>query len=116
MSIAAVIAASASGLIRTNPEATEPATNANQVPYERVLSEQELDSLDDSDRQVILARAFSPPVTPPTNRPPRRNSMAPTLRQKETLELVFLILLKFSITCRSFRFLKLLLLIFLKSY
>ena len=79
-SIAAVIAASVAGLIPVNSEAVEPVTNANQAPYERVLSEQELDSLDDSDRQVILARVFSPPVTSPTNCPPRINSMAPTPR------------------------------------
>ena len=65
--IAVIIAASAAGLISANTEAIEPPGNNNQVYQERLLSEQEFNSFEDNDGQVILPKADGNPVTPLTN-------------------------------------------------
>jgi hypothetical protein len=39
----------------------------NQTIYEKVISEPDFNSFENNDRQVILAKADSNPVTPPTN-------------------------------------------------
>lgn len=78
--IVVILATSAAGLLLPNSEATEPATNTHQASSERVLSRQEFDSFEDSDRQVLLAESFNLPVTSPTNRPPKRDSRVLTPR------------------------------------
>ena len=65
-----LIAASVAGLIPVNPEAIKPPGNNNPVYQERLISEQEFNSFEDNDGQVILAKADGNPVTPPTNRGP----------------------------------------------
>jgi len=77
------MAAILAGLIPTSTEAVKPSVNNNQVYHERLLSEQEFNSFEDNDRQVILAKtgdsAPSVPTSPgrgqPTNfpTPPSRN-------------------------------------------
>lgn len=52
--IAVLIAASAAGLIPANTEAIEPPANNNQIYQERLLSEQEFNSFEDNNGQVIL--------------------------------------------------------------
>ena len=42
----------------------------NKLVQERVIDDQEFCSLEENDRQVILAKADGNPVTPPTNRGP----------------------------------------------
>nr|QUS63746.1 hypothetical protein [Haslea silbo] len=42
----------------------------NQIIHERVINDRDLNSFEDNDRQVILAKAEGNPVTPPTNRGP----------------------------------------------
>jgi len=51
---ACIIAASVAGLIPVNTEAIEPARNNNQVYQERLISDQEFNSLEDNDQKVIL--------------------------------------------------------------
>jgi len=71
------MAAILAGLIPTSTEAVKPSVNNNQVYHERLLSEQEFNSFEDNDRQVILAKtgdsAPSVPTSPgrgqPTNFP-----------------------------------------------
>ena len=41
----------------------------NQTFYERVINDRDFNSLDENNRQVILAKAESNPITPPTNFP-----------------------------------------------
>ena len=68
--IAVLIAAIVAGLIPANTEAIEPAGNNTQVYQERLLSEQEFNSFEDNNGQVLLAKADGNPVTPSTNRGP----------------------------------------------
>jgi hypothetical protein len=56
--IAVLIAASAAGLIPANTEAMEPPGNNNQVYQERLLSDQEFNSLEEDDQQIILAKNY----------------------------------------------------------
>jgi len=42
----------------------------NQTIHERVINDRDVNSFEDNDRQVILAKADGNPVTPPTNRGP----------------------------------------------
>ena len=42
----------------------------NQTIHERVINDRDVNSFEDNDRQVILAKAEGNPVTPPTNRGP----------------------------------------------
>ena len=54
--IAVLVAAIAVGLIPINAEAIEPHVSNNSPSIERVLSNQELDSLDDPNSRVILVK------------------------------------------------------------
>ena len=54
--IAVLIAASAAGLITNPVEAIEPDTTDNSTRIERVISNQELGSLDDSNSRVVLVK------------------------------------------------------------
>ena len=65
--IAIYIAAVLAGLIPANIEAIEPPGNNTQVYQERFLSEQEFNSFEDNNGQVLLAKADGNPVTPSTN-------------------------------------------------
>ena len=88
--IACIIAAGVVGLIPVNTEAMEPAVNNNQVYHERLVSEQEFNSFEYNDRQVILAKtgdSVSPvptsgqpssfPTPPVVNRPSRPSYVPP---------------------------------------
>lgn len=68
--MAAFIAAILAGIIPKSTEAIEPYVLNNSPSIEIVLSNQEFHSLNDNDRQVILAKAEGNPITPPTNRGP----------------------------------------------
>lgn len=68
--IAILIASVLAGLIPANTEAIEPPGNNTQVYQERLLSEQEFNSFEDKNVQVLLAKADGNPVTPSTNRGP----------------------------------------------
>jgi len=65
--IAVLIAASAAGLIPANTEAMEPPGNNNQVYQERLLSEEEFNSFEDNDGQVILAKTGDSAPSVPTS-------------------------------------------------
>jgi hypothetical protein len=67
---AVIMAAILAGLIPTSTEAIKPSVNNNQVYHERLVSQQEFNSFENNDRQVILAKSDGNPVTPPTNRGP----------------------------------------------
>jgi hypothetical protein len=56
LKMAAVIAAILAGLIPANTEAIKPAGNNTQVYQERLLSEQEFNSFEDNNGQVLLAK------------------------------------------------------------
>ena len=65
--MAAFMAAILAGLIPTSTEAIKPSVNNNQVYHERVLSEQEFNSFEDNDRQVILAKTGDSAPSVPTS-------------------------------------------------
>jgi len=68
--IAAFIAAILAGLIPSNVEAIKLDVPNNSSSIETVFSNQELNSLEKNDRQVILAKNNDNQITPPTNREP----------------------------------------------
>ena len=65
--MAAFVAAILAGLIPTSTEAIKPSGNNNQVYHERLLSEQEFNSFEDNDRQVILAKTGDSATSVPTS-------------------------------------------------
>jgi hypothetical protein len=65
--MAAFMAAILAGLIPTSTEAIKPSVNNNQVYHERLLSEQEFNSFEDNDRQVILAKTGDSAPSVPTS-------------------------------------------------
>jgi hypothetical protein len=64
--IAIVIAASLASLSSKGAEATESSVSNSQVVHERLVSNQEFNSLEENDRQVILVKTDGNPITPPT--------------------------------------------------
>ena len=58
------------GKPRLSPSRSSSPNFANQVVNERVIGERELNSLEENNQQVILAKSDGNPVTPPTNRGP----------------------------------------------
>ena len=91
---ACIIAASVAGLIPINIEAMEPAGNNNQVYQERLISDQEFNSFETNDQQVILIRnnSSSSTVRPglangfpqhlPVNRPAGAGNLKPVRANK----------------------------------
>ncbi len=67
---AIIFSAIAAGLIPVNSEAIEPPGNNNQVYQERLLSDQEFNSFEDNDQQVIFVKGERNPITLPINRGP----------------------------------------------
>jgi hypothetical protein len=65
--MAAFMAAILAGLIPTLAEAIKPPGNNNQVYHERLLSEQEFNSFEDNDGQVILAKTGDSAPSVPTS-------------------------------------------------
>lgn len=65
--MAAFMAAILAGLIPTSTEAIKPSVNNNQVYHERLLSQQEFNSFEDNDRQVILAKKGESAPSVPTS-------------------------------------------------
>ena len=57
----------------------------NQVVHERVIGDREFNSLDENDRQVILAKAEGNSITLPTNRGPSRFSYTTFWRSTEVV-------------------------------
>ena len=91
------MAAILAGLISTRIEAIKPCVNNNQLYHERLLLEQEFNSFEDNDGQVVLAKtgdgASSVPSSPgrgqPSNFPtlpsggrPSRPVYVPNYRRK----------------------------------
>jgi hypothetical protein len=52
---------------------------SNQEVYERLIDDREFNSLEENDRQVILAKAEGNPITPPTNRGPSNFPTPPSV-------------------------------------
>jgi len=50
----------------------------NQTIHERVINDRDVNSFEDNDRQVILAKAEGNPITPPTNRGPSNFPISPS--------------------------------------
>ena len=65
--MAALIAATLAGLIPTRIEAIESSVNNNQINHERLLLEQEFNSFEDNDRQVILSKTGDSQPSVPTS-------------------------------------------------
>jgi hypothetical protein len=63
---AIVIASSLASLSSKGAEATEFSVSNSQVVHERLVSNQEFNSLEENDRQVILVKTDGNPITPPT--------------------------------------------------
>jgi hypothetical protein len=63
---AIVIAASLASLSYKGAEATEFSVSNSQVVHERLVSNQEFNSLEENDRQVILVKADGNPIIHPT--------------------------------------------------
>ena len=76
--MAAFMAAILAGLIPTSTEAIKPSVNNNQVYHERLLSEQEFNSFEDNDRQVILAKTGDSAPSVPTSTGRGQPSYFPT--------------------------------------
>lgn len=51
-----------------NVEATEPSVSNSQIVHEKLFLNQEFNSLEKNNRQVILAKTDGNPITPPTKR------------------------------------------------
>jgi hypothetical protein len=75
---AIIFSAIAAGLIPVNSEAIEPPGNNNQVYQERLLSDQEFNSFEDNDQQVIFVKGERNPITLPINRGPNSFPTAPS--------------------------------------
>ena len=63
--IAIVISSSLAGLISEDAKATEPVSDS-QFVHERLFSNQNFNSLEENDRQVILVNSGGTPGTPPS--------------------------------------------------
>lgn len=64
--IAIVIAAGLASLSYEGVEETEPFVSNSQVVHKRLVSNQEFNSLEENDRQVILVKTHGDSITPPT--------------------------------------------------
>jgi hypothetical protein len=67
---AIIIASSLASLSSKGAEATEFSVRNSQVVHERLVSNQEFNSLEENDRQVILVKIDGNPIAAP-NYPPR---------------------------------------------